>query len=76
MTRGQKHRSKTEADYQQEVTYARQAWTHAMECIRGLHADIRVLQQQRKDDGDRLTMHIQRDRAKDDAVDLERPDGP
>ncbi|GKA58524.1 putative reverse transcriptase domain-containing protein, partial [Tanacetum coccineum] len=59
-----------------EATYARQAWTRAMDCIRGLQAEIRVLQQQRRDDADRLTRHIQCDRAREDARDLERHDGP
>ncbi|GKC72694.1 hypothetical protein Tco_1118577 [Tanacetum coccineum] len=30
---------------EQEATYARQAWTHVMDYIRGLQAEIRVLQQ-------------------------------
>ncbi|GKB86399.1 hypothetical protein Tco_0958671, partial [Tanacetum coccineum] len=59
-----------------KATYAQQAWTRAMDCIRGLQAEIRVLQQQRRDDADRLTRHIQYDRAREDARDLERHDGP
>ncbi|GJX76203.1 hypothetical protein Tco_0323014, partial [Tanacetum coccineum] len=61
---------------EQEATYARQALTHAMDCIRGLQAEIRVLQQHRRDDADRLTMHIQRDSAREDARDPECHDGP
>ncbi|GKC70761.1 hypothetical protein Tco_1116644 [Tanacetum coccineum] len=37
----------------QDTTYARQSWTQAMDYIRGLQAEIRVLQQQRRDDADR-----------------------
>ncbi|GJV48163.1 putative reverse transcriptase domain-containing protein [Tanacetum coccineum] len=37
----------------QDTTYARQSWTQAMDYIRGLQAEIRVLQQQRRDDVDR-----------------------
>ncbi|GKF01957.1 hypothetical protein Tco_0028880 [Tanacetum coccineum] len=29
---------------EQEATYARQAWTHSMDCIRELRAEIRLLQ--------------------------------
>ncbi|GJR12298.1 hypothetical protein Tco_0794950 [Tanacetum coccineum] len=75
-----------------EAMYARQAWTHSMDRIRKSQAEIKVLhtetralqrdfsmlQQQRMDDGDRLTMHIPDDRARDleRAIDPERHDGP
>ncbi|GKA74814.1 putative reverse transcriptase domain-containing protein [Tanacetum coccineum] len=56
-----------------KAMYAHQAWSHAMDCNRAvhaellalrtkdrtLHAEVRVLHRQRIGDGDRLTMHIQ-----------------
>ncbi|GKE44426.1 hypothetical protein Tco_1471710 [Tanacetum coccineum] len=68
---------------EQEAMHARQAWTHSMDCNRELQAEIRVLkgevrdlQQRRRDDADRLTRYIQHDRARKDARDPERHDGP
>ncbi|GJT63319.1 hypothetical protein Tco_1006852 [Tanacetum coccineum] len=62
-----------------EAMYARQAWSQAMGCncalqdkvgvlqadLRALQKDVNVLQRQRMDDGNRLTMHIEDDIAKD-----------
>ncbi|GKA03075.1 hypothetical protein Tco_0675856 [Tanacetum coccineum] len=52
--------------YEQEVAYAREAWTqsesrsHAIEAhIRSLQRDVSVLQRHKIHDGDRLTSHIQ-----------------
>ncbi|GKC90182.1 hypothetical protein Tco_1150831 [Tanacetum coccineum] len=69
------HRTTTIAA-EQEATYARQAWTHVMDYIRELQAEIKVLQQQRRDDANRLTRHIQHDRSREDARDPEHHDGP
>nr|GEX27898.1 putative reverse transcriptase domain-containing protein [Tanacetum cinerariifolium] len=73
---------------------SREVWSQAMDCnrvvhveilayrakVRALHEQISVLQRQRAEDSDRLTLHIQqgydRTREPEPAIDLEPQDGP
>ncbi|GKE61185.1 reverse transcriptase domain-containing protein, partial [Tanacetum coccineum] len=61
---------------EQESTYSQEAWTLAMDKLREMQIEVRDLQQQRRDDVDRLTRAMRRIRGLEDAREPERRDGP
>ncbi|GKA33213.1 reverse transcriptase domain-containing protein [Tanacetum coccineum] len=54
----------------------REAWTLAMDRLREMQIEVRDLQQQRRDNVDRLTKAMRRIRGLEDAREPERRDGP